>query len=80
MLREEPVEAGREVILTQRLPSLSTLAPLSVRFPDFSVAGFLTTPTPPPHLDKWSVYTHLYESPGALDQGLAGPQRGMDLV
>lgn len=37
----------------------------------------VTTPsTTPTYLDKWSVYTHLSESPGALGQGLAGSQRG----
>lgn len=55
MLRDELVGAGHEVILAWRLPSHSTLVPLSVRFPDFSVAGFLDPPNTHTYLDKWSV-------------------------
>lgn len=57
------VEAGRDVILAWRLPPHSTLAPLSVKFPDSSVAGFLTLPPPTnlphTHAHTWT-WTHTH--------------------
>lgn len=79
--REQRGEDAEEAhVLARCLPSVSALAPLSVRFPDFSAAGLLTSTHTCTHLDKWSVYSHLYESPGALGRGLAGPQRETDSV
>lgn len=68
MLREELAEAGHDMDpLTATAFSLGpcALVPLSMRFPDFSADGFLTSLPPPPlphtHLDKWGVYTYLYK-------------------
>lgn len=51
------MEAGRDVILAWRLPSHSTLAPLSVKFPDSSVAGFLTLPPHEPPVTHTCTHT-----------------------
>uniref|UniRef100_A0A9L0SI57 N-alpha-acetyltransferase 40, NatD catalytic subunit n=1 Tax=Equus caballus TaxID=9796 RepID=A0A9L0SI57_HORSE len=75
------VECGDEVLYCYEVQLESKVRRKGLgKFPDFSAAGLLTSTHTCTHLDKWSVYSHLYESPGALGRGLAGPQRETDSV